>query len=58
MSLLLAGITLDMAEILNLIFIFFDHLSGIDVSGWMTYLTAFMTFVFLRHLVLRLTVNR
>lgn len=55
---LLAGIALNMAQVFGLIFVFLDNLCGIDLSGWMAFLTAFMTFVFFRNLDLRLTINR
>ena len=44
MTLLFAGIALDMAQILGLVFFFFDYLGGINPSGWTVSLLAFVTF--------------
>ena len=58
MSLLLAGIILDMAQVLGLILIFFGHLGSIHSSGWMISSITSMTFVFFRNLGLRLIISR
>ena len=34
MTFLLVGITLDVAQVLGLIFIFVHYLDGVDLSGW------------------------
>ena len=57
MTFLLAGVTLDVAQVLSLDLILFCYLSGIDPSGWIT-LPNSMTLVFLEGLGLRLISKR
>lgn len=56
MAFLFIDITFDIAQVLVLILIFFCHLSGINSSNWVSFLTVFLVaFVFFEGLGLRLT---
>ena len=57
MTFLLIGVTLDMAQVLGLVFVLFYYLSCIDPSGWITSPTS-MTLVFLGSLGFRLISRR
>ena len=57
MTFLLAGVTLDVAQVLGLVLILLCYLSGINPNGWMTSPTS-MTLIFLGGLDLKLISGR
>lgn len=56
---LLISITLDMAQVLCFIFVFFSNFSGIDLNYWVTFWTiSLMTFIFFEHLKLTCIISK